>query len=86
MRPELALAAIVLIAGLFALIFDRNVANAMNSLSIALTQTLEQLWPQWKTPKGLAPWSRERFRNWLWFVRVFSVFFILMGLLLLFGA
>ena len=86
MGPELAFAAVVLIGGIFALIGDRTVANAMNSISIAFGQLIEQFWPEWRTPNQLPPWSRERFRNWLWFVRVFAAFFILMGLLLLYGA
>jgi hypothetical protein len=77
-----ALALLVLTAGFLALIFDRTVANAMNSLSIAAGE----LWPQWKLPTALPPWSRERFKNWVWFVRVWATFFILMGLLLLYGS
>lgn len=71
-----AFALLVLTTGLLALIFDRTVANAMNSISIAAGR----LWPQWKVPTALPPWSPERFRNWLWFVRVWAAFFILMGL------
>lgn len=78
---NLALAAFLLAIGLLALVFDRSVANAMNSASIALGQ----LWPQWRWPNGLPAWSRERFQNYLWLVRVWAAFMLIMGLILLVG-
>jgi hypothetical protein len=78
---DLAFAVLVLAIGLLALVFDRRVANAMNSVSIAFGQ----LWPQWRWPNGLPAWSRERFQNYLWFVRVWAAFMLIMGLILLVG-
>jgi hypothetical protein len=77
-----ASALLVLIIGLLALVFDRRVADTMNSASIAFGQ----LWPQWRMLNVLPPWSRERFNNWLWLVRVWAVFMLVMGLILLVGA
>ena len=78
---DLAFALLVLGIGFLALVFDRRVANAMNSVSIVVGQ----LWPQSRSPNVLPPWSRERFNNWLWFVRVWAAFMLVMGLILLLG-
>jgi hypothetical protein len=73
---------LVFATGLLSLVFDREVANAMNSFSIGIGELL----PQWRWPTALPPWSRERFENWLWFLRLWAVFMLLIGLLLLCGA
>jgi hypothetical protein len=72
----------VLTTGLLAFAFDRTVANTMNSISIAVGR----LFPQWRWPTALPPWSRERFENWLWFVRLWATCVIAIGLFLFFGA
>jgi len=71
--------ALVLTLGILALVLDHKVANAMNCFSIAVGN----LWPQWRWPTALAPWSRERFRNYLWFARLWAVFMIVSGLIML---
>ncbi|PYT73911.1 MAG: hypothetical protein DMG39_05120 [Acidobacteria bacterium] len=72
---DLAFPSLVLTIGLLALVFDRKVAIAMNCFSIAAGN----LWPQWRWPTALPAWSRERFRNYLWFMRLWAVFMILNG-------
>ena len=79
---DLVFALLVLSTGLLALVFDRNVANATNSFSIAIGK----LFPQWRWPTALPPWSRERFENRLWFVRLWAAFMIVNGMVLLSGA
>jgi hypothetical protein len=75
-------ALLVAATGLLALIFDRKVANAMNSFSIGIGELL----PQWRCPTALPPWSRERFENSLWFVRLWAAYMLAMGLFLVYGA
>lgn len=65
--------------GLLALVFDRRVANAMNCFSIAIGN----LWPQWRWPTALPPWSRERFENYLWFVRLWAIIMVVNAMLML---
>ena len=79
---DLVFAVVVLATGVLTSVFDRRIANAMNSASIAFGGLL----PQWRSPNFLPPWSRERFQNYLWFVRVWAVFMLIMGLVLLIGA
>jgi hypothetical protein len=79
---DLAFALLVCATGLLALVFDRKVANAMNCFSIAVGELL----PQWRWPTALPSWSRERFENHLWFVRLRAAFMIVNGLILLAGA
>ena len=55
-----------LIIGSLALAFDRQIANAMNQFSIGV----EQLLPQFRWHGALPSWSRERFENFLWWVRL----------------
>jgi hypothetical protein len=52
---DLVFPTLVLTVGILALISDRKVANAMNCFSIAVGN----LWPQWRRPTALPPWSRE---------------------------
>ena len=79
---DLVFASLVLTAGLLALVFDRKVANTMNSFSIGVGELL----PQWRWPTALPRWSRERFENYLWFVRLWAAFMLVNGLVLLLGA
>ena len=65
--------------GLLALVFDRRVANAMNCFSIAIGN----LWLQWRWPTALPPWSRERFENYLWFVRLWPIIMVVNAMLML---
>lgn len=68
---------LVLLTGLLALVFARNVANAMNFLTIVAHDVL----PQLRWPTALPPASRASFENWLWFVRFWAVCMITLGLL-----
>ena len=78
---DLVFPLLVLIIGFLALVFDRKVANTMNCFSIAVGK----LWPQWRWPTASPPWSRERFQNHLWFVRLWAVFMIVNGLIVFSG-
>jgi hypothetical protein len=78
---DLVFALLTFATGLFALVFDRATANAMNCLSIALGEAF----PQWGWPTALPPWSRERFENWLWFTRLWAAFMLVDGMVLLLG-
>ncbi|PYU81383.1 MAG: hypothetical protein DMG50_16095 [Acidobacteria bacterium] len=55
-----------LIMGILALAFDRQIANAMNSIAIGFDQLLP---PGLKWPNTLPPRSPEHFENILFFVR-----------------
>jgi hypothetical protein len=79
---DLVFSAFVLTVGILALVFEHKVPNAMNCFSIAVGN----LWPQWRWPTALPPWSSERFRNYLWFVRLWAVFMIVSGLIMLSAA
>ena len=76
---DLVFSTLVVATGLFALVFDRKVANAMNCFSFGSGELSP---PEWKCPTVLPPWSRERFENYLWFVRLSAVYMIAMGLVL----
>jgi hypothetical protein len=73
---------LVLTTGFLALVFDRKVADAMNCFSIGFGK----LFPQWRWPTALPPWSRKRFENFLWSERLCAVFMIVNGLVLLSGS
>lgn len=73
---DLAFPLLVLATGLAVLAFDRKLANAMNFFSIGFGN----FFPHQKCPTSLPPWSRERFENFLRFVRLLAVFFIVIGL------
>lgn len=78
---DLVFPLLVLIIGFLALVFDRKVANTTNCFSMAVGK----LWPQWRWPTALPLWSRERFQNHLWFVRLCAVCMIVNGLIMLSG-
>ena len=54
------------IMGILSLAFDRQIADAMNSIAIGFDQLLP---PGLKWPNTLPPRSREHFENILFFVR-----------------
>jgi hypothetical protein len=79
---DLVFQSLIIAIGLLALVFDRKVANAVNCFSIAIGQ----LFPaESKWPTVLPPWSRERCENDLWFVRLWAVYMIAVGMLPLLG-
>ena len=82
MKEHIFLDVIIFLLGTMVLVFDRQIANAMNQFSV-LGESLK------KWPNALPPLSSERFENWLRFVRFWgfamSLSGIVLGLLLAFG-
>lgn len=78
---DLVFPTLVLTTGSLALVFDRDLANAMNCFSIGLGN----LFPQWRWQVSLPSWARERFENVLWFVRLWAAIMIVNGLIMLSG-
>jgi hypothetical protein len=68
---------LVLATGFLALVFARNVANAMNFLAIVAQRGRpSQLWQEFAPPG-----PRKSFENWLWFIRFWAVCMMGLGLL-----
>jgi hypothetical protein len=73
---DLVLHTLFLTTGLLALVFARNVANAMNFFALVVHEVL----PKLKWPTALPPGSRASFENCLWFVRLWAAYMLAMGL------
>ena len=73
---DLVLHTLVLTTGLLALVFARNIANAMNFFAIVVHEVL----PQLRWPTALPPGSRASVENCLWFVRLCAACMLAIGL------